>query len=247
MAMGAVGIGAAAGAGVFGALWWLPHVRIGGSAAVDRTPPLAPVIERIVLRPGAVIACEGDSLTYGSRRGVVGLPPINGAGSPRVATPYPETLAILLGRRVMIENRGYPGDLASDGVQRWADSGPVDLAIIMYGTNDSDLRGRGHPVSIADYRARMTALVRRRIDAGARVLVLAPPPTGIPAAEIALQPYRVAARAVAVESGAAFLDPAAFVGHIAVPIQIDGVHLTAGADRAIASGLAGVIEVERSR
>lgn len=225
----------------------LPAVRWGGVASLSEGPPLAHTLRPIALAPGATILCEGDSLTYGAERVTHGGPPINGGGSDRVSAPYPETLAAALGGKVRVENHGFPGDKAADGLRRWNTDGPADVVILMYGTNDADPRGRGTGVSVADYSSALERLVRRHADRGATVIVLAPPPAGILSSERAIAPYRAAARAVAQRSGALFADPRSFLGTVSAPLQLDGIHLRSDAYRAIAAGLAGLFTIKADR
>ncbi|WP_066719625.1 SGNH/GDSL hydrolase family protein [Sphingomonas pituitosa] len=192
---------------------------------------------------GGTILCQGDSLTYGAERWGGALPPINGGGSWRVATPFPETLATLLGGKVAVRNHGYPGDTVVSGSTRWAGTGPVDLVVVMYGSNDANPRGWRTAVPMDQYRAALRGIVRRYRAGGAQVLVLAPPPAGTRHAEAAIAPYRQAARAVAMREGVAFADPAAFLAGLRVPLQWDGLHLRGAATARIAQGIARRIQV----
>lgn len=225
---------------VMAALGWrfVPAFRWGGAAMVGMGQPLAPLGGTLAVPRGGTILCEGDSLTYGSQRWGGSVPAINGAGSKRVATPFPETLARALGGQVRVVNHGYPADTTAMGVRRWASAPRADLVVLMYGTNDANPRGWRHAVPIDTYRATLVGLVRRHVAAGAQVLVLAPPPAGTAYASQAIAPYREAARAVAAAEGVAFADPAAFVQGLAVPLQADGLHLRAEAAARIGEGIA---------
>lgn len=217
---------------------FVPAFRWGGAAAVASTPPLDPLGGRLTVRRGGTILCEGDSLTYGAQRWGGTLPPIHGAGSKRVATPFPETLTRVLRGQVTVRNLGYPADTAAMGAQRWAAEPRADLVMLMYGSNDANPRGWRTAVPIAAYHATLAALVRHHREQGAQVLVLAPPPAGTRYAEAAIAPYRIAARAVAAEEGVAFADPAAILKDMPVPLQADGLHLRAEATARIGEGLA---------
>ncbi|WP_034993428.1 SGNH/GDSL hydrolase family protein [Beijerinckia mobilis] len=239
-------IGTIAGVLAFYASWYLPALRWDGVASVSRTPFLPDIMRTISLRPGAHLICEGDSLTYGSRRLGEGLPPINGARSQRVETPYPETLARLLGHDIEAENRGYPGDRAQDGLRRWADKPSGDVVLLMYGTNDANPRGWRTAIPLADYQAVLSSIIRRHQQAGAIVIVLSPPAAGIAAAEAAIEPYRSIARRAAEQSGALFIDTRRLMADVAAPIQLDGLHLRAPATQAIAEGLAPLFSVSET-
>ena len=149
-----VGLGALLGFGL-SAAWFqstLPQWRPTGSAAARtavrlETAPGAP----IVLKRGAVIVCEGDSLTYGFKRWGESIPGINGSPSPRSPTPYPETLRGLLDGKVTVVNHGKPGDQTLDGLTRWARAPTGDLTIIMYGANDAKVRGKPGALDVKVY------------------------------------------------------------------------------------------------
>jgi len=106
--------------------------------------------------------------------------------------------------------RGTGGDTAALGARRWAAaSAPVDLVILVYGTNDADPRGplsRRRATPLSDYTAAMRGSIRRHRARGTTVLVLGPLAGGSWAIARRLEPYRRAARGVAVAEGAAFLD-----------------------------------------
>lgn len=222
---------------------FVPALRWGGAAMVRTTSPLAPVGGRLSVPRGGVILCEGDSITYGSQRWGGVLPPIHGAQSWRIATPFPETLARALGEQVRVRNLGYPADTAARGMKRWESAPRADLAILMYGGNDANPRGWRTTVPIGQYRETLAALIRRHISRGAQVLVLGPPPAGTLYAEAAIAPYRAAAREVAEAEGVAFADTAAFLVDMAVPLQADGMHLRANAAARIGEGIARRITV----
>src|SRR5437762_2302583 len=77
---------------------------------------------------GAIVAFEGDSLTYGvDFSKTAGTPPINGSPWPRSAVPFPEEVGRLLSARLKILNHGYPGDRSIDGITRW---GPLSAALV---------------------------------------------------------------------------------------------------------------------
>lgn len=225
---------------VFGSRF-VPAVRWSGVAAVSTQPPLAPRLESIVLEPGAVIVCEGDSLTQGTDR-IESLATL--FRGHHADTPYPAILATLLGKAVTVVNRGKGGDTARDGLARWGSAPSGDLAIIMYGGNDARIRTGGIGATpLVDFRTVIGELVQRRQRGGATVLVMASPQVGTVAAEQAIAPYRIAAREAALEHGALFIDTRTFLQRLPVPLKLDGVHLRPVASRAIGDGLAALIQV----
>lgn len=242
-----VGMGALLGFGL-SAAWFqttLPQWRPTGSAAARtavrlETAPGAP----IVLKRGAVIVCEGDSLTYGFKRWGESIPGINGSPSPRSPTPYPETLRGLLGDRVTVINHGKPGDQTLDGLTRWARAPTGDLTIIMYGSNDAKVRGKPGALDVRVYASLLEALVRRRLDDGGQVIVLLPPPASARDTQPRLDPFREAAAQVAARTGVKAVDAADALAKIGAPLQYDGLHLNDQANLAIARALAQQIRVE---
>ncbi len=220
---------------------FLPAIRWRGVAATPTTPPLPSHLQPIVLAPGAVIVCEGDSLTQGVDR----IESLAGMFARRLPdTPYPIRLAIALGERVTVANYGKGGDTAHDALLRWQGKPSGDLAIIMFGGNDAKMRKGGVGATpIEAYREAMTALIRRRQRDGAIVLVMASPQVGFTAAEEAIAPYRIVARAAALATGALFVDAREFLLGETVPLKLDAIHLRRSASRAIGDGLAALIDV----
>lgn len=242
-----LGVGALLGFGL-SAAWLqttLPQWRPTGSAAARTVVKLdAAPGAPIRLQRGAVIVCEGDSLTYGFKRWGGSLPGINGSTSPRSPTPYPETLSGLLGGRATVINHGKPGDQTLDGLTRWAREPTGDLTIIMYGANDAKVRGKPGALDVKVYASLLEALVRRRLDDGGQVIVLLPPPASARDTQARLDPFRHAAVDVAARTGVKTVDAADALARIAAPLQYDGLHLNDSANQAIARALAEHITVE---
>ena len=240
----ALGFGAGFGAALFSTS--APQWRLTGSALAATHVALPPASEGPTrLKPGATIICEGDSLTYGFARGWTRTQGgINGSQSPRSLTPYPEELGRLLGGRVRVVNRGMPGDRTLEGVVRWADAPSGQLAIIMYGANDAAVRGRTAALGVKTYGALLEAMVRRRLNDGAQVIVLLPPPASARDTQPRLDPYRQMAAEVAARTGATAVDAGEALREVDTPLQYDGLHLSDQANRAIAKALASRIAVD---
>ena len=232
----------AAGALLALSLWQLPLPGAAGLAPVATTPLADHGAFPILLPPAVRIVCEGDSLTYGAQSDGP-RPPINGAGSHRAETGWPEALERAL-PGLSVENRGFPGDTVALGARRWQGYPPGALAILMFGTNDAGVRPWKRPAASAEaFQQRLARLIARHRAAGAQVLVLAPPPPGTRFAEQRLRPYRRAARDAALATGAHFLDPARFLPKRGDVLQRDGLHLTSAANAAIARGISAHIRV----
>lgn len=199
----------------------------------------------LLLPKGAMIVAEGDSLTYGqdiSSGGWAG--PINGAGFRRSISPYPETLETDLDHQVHVENRGYPGDRSIDGLARWQGRPSGDLVILLYGTNDCANFGHlpGGPLSVEAYRRNLRALIARHERAGAKVLLVTPPPLADPNLDRRLGSYRNAMRQVARETGTPLVEGPEALREIPHP-WTDGVHLSPEGYRALARQIAARILV----
>lgn len=185
---------------------------------------------------GALIAAEGDSLTYGMDTGGT-RPAINGASFMRSASPYPEQLAKKLGGGVRVENLGYPGDVATQGITRWKDAKPAEIVFIMYGTNDA-----AKYVPLADFKATLNALVARRVAQGAKVVLLTPPPAEDRALETLIGPYRVAVKEVARARGVYSFDNVKALAGVK-GMWTDGLHLSAQAYAMMGARLAGYVGI----
>lgn len=187
---------------------------------------LADVLDKIQSGTSISIACYGDSLTYGQDTSPGGLPSgnLNGSAITRSRWPYPESLESAMGyagiARV-VYNRGYPGDTAAMGLDRWADADATDVAILMYGTNDGKIRG----VSIADYRKSMGKTIEREIKKGAVVILIAPPMVVDAPTNANIQPYTAVLRELAQEYDLQFVDATEQLSGVTQQ-WTDAVHLT---------------------
>lgn len=200
---------------------------------------------------GAIISAEGDSLTYGqdtaSPEGSR-MPGINGAPQTRSVTPYPETLAKLL--RVTVVNRGFPGDQTKQGLERWKNATKPDLAILMYGTNDWGNYGgyKAGPVAVETYKTNLLTLIQRRLNQGAQVIVLSPPPIDtkrVGSNDTPLAPladYMTASREVAAQAGVRWVDTQPMIAAVA-EAYTDGLHLSPASNQALAAHLAQLIRI----
>ncbi len=169
----AVIIFAALAASVAGALVW-HAIR---PAAVD---PMMPVCRGSLILPVGTrpVVAFGDNITwgYGASTGCVPLDaPVGDVGAHAEfgsSTTYPGELSRLLGKSVL--NYGLSGEKTSDGLQRLPlvlrATHPL-MVVLMEGTNDVRL---GLPASSTLFALRrMVRLIRA---AGARVVLVAPPP-----------------------------------------------------------------------
>ena len=219
--------------GLGGPAWLLrdeaPLWRPRGSAAWPMPVLPAHGLQDLALPAGGRVTCLGDSNTRGNR-----------------VTPgkaWPDLLGARLAGRNGVVNRGRGGATLADA--RPVAARPGDLVILGFGSNDAAQRGwlrpGRQPVPLPDFRAGLAGMAAGYHRAGAKVLVLAPPPPGSEAMARRLTPYREAARGAAIGAGAAFADPAQALAGIAVPLQHDALHLNEAAHAAIAAWLAGLI------
>ncbi|MGY4496952.1 lysophospholipase L1-like esterase [Bradyrhizobium sp. GM24.11] len=200
---------------------------------------------RLFVPPHSIVAFEGDSLTYGlDFSETKGKPPLNGSVHPRSVVPFPEEVGRLLSNRVVISNRGYPGDRSVDGIRRWRSAPAAALVFIMYGAND--FANFGHrPGGIVDpisFKADLRELVLRRKSAGARVVLLTPPPLEDRDLDTRLEDYRRIVREVAKQEDTRIIETADLLRDV-MSKWTDGLHLSAASNRALAAGLAAMIEI----
>jgi lysophospholipase L1-like esterase len=190
---------------------------------------LADVLDKIQTGATITIACYGDSLTYGQDTTANGQPSggLNGSLITRSRYPYPESLDAAFGYASIarsVYNRGYPGDTAQMGYDRWADPAvatPTDVSFIMFGTNDGKTRG----VTIADYRKYMGKWIEREIGKGAVVVLIAPPMVVDVPTNTNIQPYTAVLRELAQEYDLQFVDAAEQLSGVTSQ-WTDGTHLS---------------------
>lgn len=139
---------------------------------------------------GGLVAFQGDDLFYGPsiKRG---RPGINGSSTPRSATPIPETVFRVLGRRVSAQIRAFPGDTIEAGVKRWAGRPPVNLLIVSYAYGDAKAK-----TPLATYKAALEALIASTKAAGGAVILVVPPSSANAALDGQLEPYRAVIRSL---------------------------------------------------
>lgn len=201
----------------------------GGAQAVEQTP-LEPVGRfPIELKTDDTIIVEGDSLVTASRL-------------PEGSVPWPKQLETSLeGPALILRGRG--GHTAAMGAQTWAQSECGSLAIILYGANDAAVRGwfsSRSATGLAAFERALGEIIARHQKCNSKVLVLGPLPPGSAAMAQRLEPYREAAREVALAHNAYFLDPCpAFASHEAL-LHSDGLHLSREGQAALAKYLSGM-------
>ncbi len=180
------------------------------------------------------ILAFGDSLTWGAD-------PASGGRHP-FASRWPTTLAAALqDARVTAEGLGGRTTVFDDPTGPTLRSGardlptalgahqPLDLVIIMLGTNDLKPFLCGTALGATAGMRRLVQIVRTYPykTMPPQILVVAPPPcTGTPAQSRSIEESRRIApmyRDLATETGCAFFD----AGSIMSASEIDGVHLTA--------------------
>lgn len=193
----------------------------------------------IGMRQGELIVFEGDSLTYGLDASPTGgRKPINGNGLPRSSKPFPELVGSLLDDKVRIENRGYPGDRAADGISRWQGFPKASVLFVMYGTNDFGNFGHSSQgvVPIERYRSDLEALIKQHAGTQTRVILMLPPPLKDPTANSKLEAYRETASALAERLKIPVFDSAAALTGISER-WTDGLHLSTQANTALAEAI----------
>lgn len=205
-----------------------PEWRIANIAQV------AAATKALLTGAATTIALEGDSILY--CQDTVGAvedtnPPINGASQRRSARLLEADLdeaLTLSGAVATVINRSFPGDSTVQGIDRWAASAPVDLAIIGYGYNDANNYGGNGVVGIPAFAQNLERLVTRRINQGAGVVMFVPPDVQSPAGQENLVAYRQAARMVADKYGCPVFDATQILDAVTTP-WTDNVHPTSHA------------------
>jgi lysophospholipase L1-like esterase len=203
-----------------------------------------------------VVLCYGDSNTHGTRP----MARLEDLGRHGPAERWPGVLAAALGAGWRVIEEGHPGrtTVYPDPVAGVHKNGiailpaileshrPIDVVVLMLGTNDLKTRFQAPPIEIAVAVERLALLVRQSFcgpELGApALLVVAPPPVeeagclgeifaGGDAKSRRLAPLYAE---VAARQGAAFLD----AGAVARVSPIDGVHLDADAHAALGRAVA---------
>ena len=195
--------------------------------------------------PARVILCYGDSNTHGTKP-MTRLEDLDRFGP---AERWPGVLASELGAGWRVIEEGLPGrtTVHPDPVagahragwrccrRRSESHRPVDLVVLMLGTNDLKLRFQVPPVEIAASAERLALSVRHSCcgpDAGAPALLLVCPPPVLETGCLAEIFEGGAAKStrlpgfyatVAARQGAAFLD----AGAVIASSPLDGVHFDA--------------------
>lgn len=202
----------------------------------------------------ALVLCFGDSNTYGT-------PPIIELGKSERFDPqtrWPRVMAAKAG--VELVEEGLPGRTTmfdypimgahmngQTGLKIALEShGPIDLLVIMLGTNDVKARFTAMPAQVQGGMSSLLDIAQHRImqerHGGFQILVIAPPPV-LEQGPIRYEFFGGAARSsqlaalngeLAAARDVHFLDAGQ---HIAVS-PLDGVHFDAPAHRALAAAVA---------
>jgi lysophospholipase L1-like esterase len=204
------------------------------------------------------VLCFGDSNTWGAV-------PVPASGENRRFGPeerWPGVLRRELGAAWAVIEEGLPGrtTILEDPVEGARKSGlaylvpcleshrPIDLVVLMLGTNDLKSRFAMAPESIAAGIEVLLSLIPQHAvfeERSPQTLLICPPPVktigifspmfaGAAAKSARLAPLY---RAVAARLGAAFLD----AGEIIESSDVDGIHLDAGAHRRLGRAVAAAI------
>lgn len=205
------------------------------------------------------ILCFGDSNTHGS----IALATPDDMGRHDAAIRWTGVMAAALGAGYNVIEEGHPGrtTVFPDPLEGAYKSGlavlpalleshrPIDLVVIMLGTNDLKARFSMPAADIATGTAKLLECVARmRTPIGVpppRALLVAPVPiieTGLLVEMFrggAAKSRTLAAyyQTIATRAGAAFAD----AGSVASVDPVDGIHLTAEAHAAIGAYLAGAV------
>lgn len=150
-------------------------------------------------RQGCVIACQGNSVTFGQYTGQSGAISTSGTetgygdGSihehDQIPNPYPKilqnSLREIFGESIIVLNKGYSGDRVSDGYNRHRIYSNQDCTIFEYGINDNayctsngtnpnEILNTDNNWSLERFIDTYRKLVAREILRGANVILLQP-------------------------------------------------------------------------
>ena len=206
----------------------------------------------------AVILCVGDSNTHGSRP----MPDLNGAGRHGHAARWPSVMAGVLGAGFEVVNEGQPGrttvhDDPFAGPHRngitvlpalLESHKPLDMVILMLGTNDLKYCYNVGPFDIALCLERMVRLIQgfgAGVVGSPDIMVVAPPPileAGCLAEMFAggaakSQGLSAAIRTMTDRLGVGFFDG----GAVIQASPLDGIHYDAEAQVALGLAMADAV------
>ena len=121
--------------------------------------------------------------------------------------PYPETLSDALALNsftaaVTVINRGYPGDTAQMGLDRWTAASATDVAILMYGTND----GKALAVPVDTFKKNMAKMIEREFTKNAVVILISPPLVNDVVSNTNIASYTIALHQLAQEYNVLIID-----------------------------------------
>jgi lysophospholipase L1-like esterase len=205
------------------------------------------------------VLCYGDSLTWGYNA--------VGPGRHALADRWPSVLQAALGSGVQVIAEGLNGRTTAFDDHLAAEDrngtrvlptllgmhSPLDLVIIMLGSNDMKPWIHGNPLAAKQGMARLVTIVRSHaypLEAEPpQMLLVAPPPVSrtenaefagmFAGGDAASRQLAVSYSQLADEVGCGFFD----AGSVAETTPLDGVHLDAENTRAIGAALAPVVRV----
>lgn len=182
-----------------------------------------------------IIACRGDSLTYGEDTTVdpqaadpVNTPDGRSHTATRASDPYPQTLQTQLQEvftsTVTVINQGFSGDNTLIGWGDWDVDVSSDLTLIMYGTNDA-AEGFSPFQSIEDFIFFYKMIIYRELRRGAAVALITPPvQKQLNANTRLLEAYRQAVFNMGKEYAIPVLDGAEIFQNVDSTLFSDNVH-----------------------
>lgn len=134
---------------------------------------LADANRRLMQGNALTIVCLGDSMTAGfDTQSNDKVPATNGDWATHAPIEYPQAVALTLNQctssSVTAINRGYSGDTAKQGYDRWTTNPNGHVVHIMFGINDS---GGVAGATYSEYVEYMEKLIRRYIDWGHGVVL----------------------------------------------------------------------------
>ena len=194
------------------------------------------------------IVCQGDSITAGMDTTSTDIVPPTGADAilnptiTHATIEYPARLGVFMnyvsGIPVSVVNQGVSGHTAKEGYEYWTTNPNADVVFLMYGINDADPINSTHE----EYMQYMELLIRRYIDWGCGVVIMACASGGTGRTDPLFQKFAQQAKSMATVFGCAYMNANEVLYYIPQgAVEADGTHLNSAGYSKLGEAVAGFI------
>lgn len=194
------------------------------------------------------IVCQGDSITAGMDTTSTDVVPPTGADAivnptiTHATIEYPARLGVFMnyvsGIPVTVVNQGVSGHTAKEGYEYWTTNPNADVVFLMYGINDADPINSTHE----EYMQYMELLIRRYIDWGCGVVIMACASGGTGRTDPLFQKFAQQAKSMATVFGCAYMNANEVLYYIPQgAVEADGTHLNSAGYSKLGEAVAGFI------